>query len=58
MSSGWIVEHVDLPLDVLFLQTAEEGLSYGIVPAVASAAHAGYRPIGSAEASPVVASVL
>src|ERR1700689_5713852 len=73
MSSGWIVEPldvlgdrdtgdravlVDLFLDVLFLQAAEEGLSDGNVPAVASAAHAGYQPIGLVEASPVVASVL
>lgn len=52
MSSGWIVEYldvlgdrvtgdravlVDFLLDVLFLQAAEEGLSDGIVPTVASA---------------------
>ena len=65
MPSGWIVERldvfrdrgvgdrailVDLFLDVLLLQAAEEGLSDGVIPAIASTTHAGNQSIGSAEA--------
>ena len=49
---------VDLLLDVLLLQAAEEGLSHGVIPAIASTTHAGDQPIGSTEALPVIASVL
>jgi hypothetical protein len=49
---------VDLLLDALFLQAAEEGLRDGIVPTVALATHARLEPIGSTEPSPRVATVL
>jgi hypothetical protein len=45
-------------LDALFLQATEEGLGNRIVPAVAAATHTRLEIIGSAEAPPIVASVL
>ena len=73
VSTHWIVERidvfgdlgssnvpvlVDLLLDGLLLQTAEEGLGNGIVPAVAPSAHARDQFVGAAGALPVIASVL
>src|SRR5712691_10154927 len=49
---------VDLLFDPFLLQTGEERLSDGIVPAVAASAHAGLQVIGSTEAPPVIAAVL
>ena len=49
---------VDLFLDSLFLQAAEEGLGDGIVPAVAFAAHTRLQVIRAAESPPRVAAVL
>ena len=49
---------VDLFLDALFLQAAEERLGDSVVPAVAFAAHAGFQVIGAAESPPCVAAVL
>ena len=49
---------VDLLLDVLLLEAAEKRLSDGVIPAIASTAHAGDQPIGSTEALPVIAPVL
>ncbi len=49
---------IDLFLDPLLLQTAEEGLDDGVVPAVALATHARLQVIGVAEAAPRVAAVL
>ena len=46
---------VDLLLDSLFLQAAEEGLDDGIVPAVAFAAHARLEAVRPAESAPGVA---
>ena len=45
-------------LDAFFLQAAKERLCNGVVPAVASSAHAGLKSVGSAEAPPIVAAVL
>jgi hypothetical protein len=60
--SGWIVERldvfrdravadgailVDLLLDVLLLQAAEEGFGYSVIPAIVSTAHAGNQPSGT-----------
>ena len=49
---------VDVLLDSLLLQTAEEGLRHRVVPAVPSTAHAGLEMIGLAEPAPRVTSVL
>ena len=49
---------VDLFLDMFLFQTAEEGFGHGVVPAVASAAHARYEAVGAAEALPAIATVL
>lgn len=49
---------VDSHLDTLFLQAPEEGLGHGIIPAVASPAHAGFQVIGSTEAPPGIAAIL
>jgi hypothetical protein len=49
---------VDLFLDPLFLQAAEERLGDGIVPAVAFAAHTRLEVIRAAESPPRVAAVL
>ena len=68
-----IVKHLDIVEDIGFrqlprfvylfantflLQTAEEGFSYSIVPAVAMPAHAQLQVVGPTEALPVVAAVL
>src|SRR5687768_17225379 len=73
MPSGWIVEVVDVAryirdrefsvpvdvlLDTLLLQAAEEGFGNRVVPAIALPAHARLESIGMAEATPGVASVL
>src|SRR5690348_1336122 len=58
VSAGGVAIPVDLLLDSLFLQTAEEGLRYGVVPAIATTTHAGFQPIRFAEAPPCVATVL
>src|SRR6185295_10464199 len=60
---GYIVQGelsvlVDLLLDAFLLQTAEEGLRDGIVPAVAFPAHARLQVIGVTEAGPSVTPVL
>src|SRR5882672_5630863 len=49
---------VDSLLDALLLQAAEERFRNGIVPAVASTAHARLQVIGSTEAPPVITAVL
>lgn len=49
---------VDPLLDPLFRQAAEEGLGYGIVPAIRFSAHAGRGVMRTAEAPPSVAGVL
>jgi hypothetical protein len=49
---------VDLFLDPLFLQAAEEGLGDGIVPAVALSAHTRLEAIRATESAPRVAAVL
>ena len=49
---------VDAFLDALFFQAREEGLRNGVVPAVASAAHARCEAVGSSEPEPVIAAVL
>lgn len=49
---------VDALLDAFLLQAAEEGLGNGIVPAVASPAHARLKVVGCAESPEVVASIL
>src|SRR4051812_14424012 len=49
---------VDLLLDALFLQAAEEGLGHGIGPAVSLAAHTRLQVIRTAESPPRVAAVL
>ena len=49
---------VDALLDAFLLQAAEEGLGNGIVPAVASPAHARLEVVGCAESPEVVASIL
>ena len=49
---------VDLLLDSLFFQAAEEGLSDRIVPTVALAAHAGLEMIRPTEATPRIAAEL
>jgi len=55
---GQVTGFVDPLLDAFLLQTAEEGLGYRIVPAVAAAAHAGLKIVGLQEAQPVVAAIL
>ena len=49
---------VELFLDALFLQAAEERLGDGIIPAVAFAAHTRLEVIRAAESPPCVAAVL
>ena len=49
---------VDLFLDPLFLQAAEEGLGDGIVPAVVLSAHTRLEAIRATESAPRVAAVL
>ena len=49
---------IDSFLDSFFLETAEERLRHRVIPAVASAAHAGLQVIGLAEAAPRIASIL
>lgn len=49
---------VDPPFDPLFLQARKEGFSDCVVPAVSASAHAGLKSIRSAEASPVIATIL
>ena len=73
MPSGGIVERIDVfsylgagdrailvdPfLDVLLLQTAEEGLGHRVVIAVPAPAHARFKAVGFAEASPIITPVL
>ena len=48
---------VDLLLDSLFLQAAEEGLGDSVVPAVALPAHTRFETIRTAESAPRVAVV-
>jgi len=49
---------VDVPLDPFLLKAAEEGLGYGMIPAVPIAAPARLKVIGSAEAPARVAGIL
>jgi len=49
---------VDVLLDPLLLQAAEEGFRNRIVPTVAFTAHAQLKMIGATEASPGIAAVL
>jgi hypothetical protein len=49
---------VDFLLDDFFLQAAEERFGNRIVPAIAASTHTGLEMIGSAEAPPIVASIL
>jgi hypothetical protein len=44
--------------DPLFLETAEEGFSYRVIPAIASAAHAGLKMVRFAITPPGIAAVL
>jgi len=53
-----IASFVDVLLDLLHLQAAEEGLCHRVVQAVAFSAHAWFQSVGFAEALPRVASVL
>src|SRR5215472_17614259 len=53
-----IASLVDVLLDSLLLQAAEEGLCHRVVQAVAFSAHAWLQSVGFAEALPRVASVL
>jgi hypothetical protein len=48
---------VDSLSNAFLLQAAEERLGNGIIVTVASPAHAGDKPMGAAEAHPVVAAV-
>jgi hypothetical protein len=73
MASSAIVERVDVIgdvldrgvsvfvnvfLDPLFLETAEEGFSYRVIPTIASAAHAGLKMVRFAITSPGIVTVL
>src|SRR5262245_13113347 len=73
VTTGGIVERVDVVGDVLgrciaifvnalfdsfLLETAEKGFRDGVIPTVASAAHARFKPVRFAEPSPGVAAVL
>lgn len=49
---------VDRLFDMFLLQTAEEGFSDGVVPAVASTAHARYQAVSLAEALPSITTIL
>ncbi len=49
---------VDLLLDALFLEAAEERLGDGVVPAISLSAHAGFQVMGAAETTPGVATKL
>src|SRR5262245_9667977 len=49
---------VDVFLDPLLLQTAEEGLSHSVIPAVALPAHARLKVVCFAESFPGVAPIL
>jgi hypothetical protein len=49
---------VDLFLDALLCQAAEEGLGNSIIPAVTFAAHAGLEAIRPAESAPSIAAEL
>jgi len=49
---------VDLLLDALLRQTAEEGLDHRVVPAVARAAHTGFEAVRAAAVPPRVATRL
>lgn len=48
---------VDMLLDLFLLQTAEEGLGDGVIPAVPSPAHAGDQTVRLAESLPTIAPV-
>jgi hypothetical protein len=49
---------VDVLLDSFFFEAAKEGLRHCVIPAVASAAYAGFEMICLAEAPPCVTAVL
>ena len=49
---------VDLFLDAFLLQAAEERFGNGVVPTVASSTHARFEPVGTAEATPIITTVL
>lgn len=53
-----IPRFVDMLLDSLFLQAAEERFHHSVVPAVSASAHAGLQVVRLAEASPGIATVL
>ena len=53
-----VTRSIDFSTNTLFLQAAEEGLGNGVVPAVATPAHAHLQAVLATEALPVIAVVL
>ena len=58
VGNGELSVLVDLLLDAFLLQTAEEGLGDGVVPAIALPAHTRVEMIRTAESAPRVAAEL
>ncbi len=50
VGTGQVTCFIDTFLDALFLQAAEEGLSYSIIPAVAASTHTRFQVVGLQEA--------
>ena len=73
VSTGAIVEHLDVIVDLgignitslvdslldpLLLQAAKKGFGYGVIPAIATSAHAGLQVMRMAETPPRIAAKL
>lgn len=55
---GQVAGFVDPLSDAFLFQTTEKRLGNGVIPAVASPAHAGVEVMGTAEPMPVITSIL
>lgn len=58
VGTGQVAGFVDALANAFLFQAAEEGLSHGIVPAVAAPTHARLQTVRLAEALPIIAAVL
>lgn len=58
LGSGDLPSRVDALLDPLFFQTAKERFGHGVIPAVATPAHARLKMMRLAEAPPRIAAKL
>ena len=55
---GDLTSRVDTRLDPLLLQAAKKGFGYGVIPAIATSAHAGLQVMRLAETPPRIAAKL